>query len=77
MITISTHWDVVCITTIHITATVTVRVVRYIDVMGTTECRAVGGITANSILVVLDYGVLSLLVNGEQERLGVVLRSIT
>ena len=65
MAAISTHWDVVCITTTHRTVTVTVGVVRYIDDMATTECRAVGGMTVDSILVVLDDGVLGLLVNGE------------
>ena len=65
MIAISTHWDVVCITTTHISATVTVRVVIYIDVMATAECRAVGGMTANSITIVFDNGVLGLLVHGE------------
>ena len=65
MIAISTHWDVVCSTTTHMTATVTVRVVLYIDVMAITECRAVGGMAVDSILVVLDNGVLGLLVHGE------------
>ena len=64
MIAISTHWDVVCITTTHITATVTVGVVFYIDVMAT-ECRAVGGKAVDSILIVLDNGVLGLLVHRE------------
>ena len=65
MTAISTHWDVVCTTTMHRTATVTVTVVRYIDVIATTECRAVGGITANSMGVGVDDGVLGLLVHGE------------
>ncbi len=65
MTAISTHWDVVCITTMHMTGSVTVGVVRYTDVMGTTECRAKGGIAVDSILVVLDDGVLGLLVYGE------------
>jgi hypothetical protein len=47
------------------TVTVTVRVVLYIDVMAITECRAVGGMAVDSILVVLDNGVLGLLVHGE------------
>ncbi len=65
MIAISTLRDVVCITTTHITATVTVRVVIYIDVMAFSECWAVGGMAVDSILVVLDDRVLGLLVNGE------------
>ena len=65
MIAISTHWDVVCIITTHITFTVTVRVVRYLDGMAITECRAVRGTTEDSSTVVIDDGILRLLVNGE------------
>ncbi len=60
MIPISTHWDVVCITTTHMTVTVTVRVVRYSDGTAITEYWAVGGIAVDSIVVVLDDGVLGL-----------------
>ena len=60
MTAISTHWDVVCITTIHITATVTVGVVIYMDVMAITECRAVGGTTVDSMGVGVYDRVLGL-----------------
>ena len=65
MTAISTHWDVVFITTLHITVTVTVGVVRYTDGMAITEYRAVRGTTADSIAIVLDDGVLGLLVDRE------------
>ena len=65
MIAISSIRDVVCITTAHITVSVTVRVVRYIDVMATTECRAVGGMAVDSMGVGVDDRVLGLLVNRE------------
>jgi hypothetical protein len=65
MITISTHWDVVVTAAAHITATVTVRVVRYLDGIAITEYRAVVGTTVHSILEVLDDRVHGFLVNGE------------
>ena len=65
MITISTHEDVVCITTTHITVAVTVRVVTYMDVMSTSECRKIRLMAIDSILVSVGNWVLGLVVNGE------------
>ncbi len=65
MITISTHGDVVCITTTHITVTVTVRVVLYMDGMAITENRKIRLMAIDSILVSVGNWVLGLVVNGE------------
>jgi hypothetical protein len=63
--TISSLWDIVCITSSHITATVTIRVVVYTNVIPISESRAIGWVTTDSLIIVLHNWVFGLFVDRE------------